>query len=395
MAHYKTVTPMAVVRAAIWGLAIVFMHFCGMWAMEIPAGWISWDMRIVVLSYVVAFLVCFIACIAMVHMEVNFGRQVAFSTIAAFGTCAMHYTGMAAATFHTYTPPDPAASYPMYLPITIIGVAFFVCVVSNATLAHNAINSRNRMAEMILTKRRLWRIMAEKEAAEQANELKQQFISVASHEIRTPLHTVNGYCELLVRTELTEEQSLYLSSIQQACHAINVIAGNVLGKMTISPEFLRSVTNFFSNFLLKISVKSVIFAGYLPLHAYSHFCQLNRNNLELSAHPVFMNMRKMVEDLARVTEMRGVPLGEPGVDVIVSVTRDVPDKVYLDETYTFRVCIFVKFSGYCSLKDMLYYIGSNECEYLLLNHIAAMNLLNVRSSSPMHKNSRKQDIYAS
>ena len=137
---------------------------------------------------------------------------------------------MAAATFHSYAPPDPAATYPMYLPITIIGVAFCVCVISNATLAHNAINSRNRMAEMILTKRRLWRIMAEKEAAEQANELKQQFISVASHEIRTPLHTVNGYCELLARTDLTEEQSLYVSSIQQACHAINVIAGNVLGK---------------------------------------------------------------------------------------------------------------------------------------------------------------------
>ena len=47
---------------------------------------------------------------------------------------------------------------------------------------------------------------------------------------RTPLHTVNGYCELLARTDLTEEQSLYVTSIQQACHAINVIAGNVLGE---------------------------------------------------------------------------------------------------------------------------------------------------------------------
>lgn len=112
MAHYKTITALVAARAAIWGLAIVFMHYCGasylhpyadsdadsdlvlgMWAMEIPSGRISWDMRIVVLSYVVAFLVCFIACTAMVHMEVHFGRQVAFSTIAAFGCCAMHYTG--------------------------------------------------------------------------------------------------------------------------------------------------------------------------------------------------------------------------------------------------------------------------------------------------------------
>jgi signal transduction histidine kinase len=48
-------------------------------------------------------------------------------------------------------------------------------------------------------------------------------------QIRTPLHTVNGYAELLSRTELTVEQLQYVTNIQQACHAINVIAGNVLG----------------------------------------------------------------------------------------------------------------------------------------------------------------------
>ena len=73
------------------------------------------------------------------------------------------------------------------MPYVILIIAVFVCVISNAVLAHVAIISRNRMAEVILTKRRIWRIMAEKEAAEQANELKQQFISVASHEVRLGL----------------------------------------------------------------------------------------------------------------------------------------------------------------------------------------------------------------
>jgi len=297
MQHYATMTVIVFVRAAIWGLALVLMHYCGMWAMHIPGGRISWDLGIVVLSYIVAFAVCLVACITMEHMEVHFGRQVAFSTIAALGVCSMHYTGMAAATFYTSSSPSPGeAGYPAFLPVTIVGVAVFVCVVSNVVLAHSAITARNRMAEMILTKRRLWRIMAEKEAAEQANELKQQFISVASHEIRTPLHTVNGYCELLSRTPLTEEQMLYVSSISQACHAINVIAGNVLD-----------------------------------------FSKLDRNNVELSARPVLMHIRKMVEDLAKITEAKGVQPGQEGVDVIISVTQDVPDAVYLDETYTFRV----------------------------------------------------------
>ncbi|KAI0352202.1 hypothetical protein OH77DRAFT_1561431 [Trametes cingulata] len=276
-AHYKSITFFLCVRAAIWAAAIVFMHYCGMWAMEIPEGRILWDMRIVALSYLVAF-------------ATHFGRQMVFSTLAALGCCSMHYTGMAAATFYTYAPPSSHPGYPEFLPITIIGIAVSVCVVSNAMLAHAAITARNRMAEMILTKRRLWRIMAEKEAAEQAIELKQQFISVASHEIRTPLHTVNGYCELLARTPLTEEQALYVTSIQQACHAINVIAGN-----------------------------------------------LDRNNIELSARPVHMDIRRMIEDLAKITEARGLQPGEPDVDIIVWIAKDVPQAVYLDETYAFRI----------------------------------------------------------
>ena len=136
---------------------------------------------------------------------------------------------MWAATFYTRTLPAKDPGYPSFLSFSVLVIAIFVCVISNTVLAHSAILSRNRMAEVILTKRRIWRIMAEKEAAEQANELKQQFISVASHEIRTPLHAVNGYCELLALTDLTDEQKLYVTSIQQACHAINVIAGNVLG----------------------------------------------------------------------------------------------------------------------------------------------------------------------
>lgn len=91
--YYSSITFLVVLRAAVWGVAIVFMHYCGMWAMEIPEGRISWNWNIIVLSYIVAFTVCFIGCIAMVHMEIHFGRQVAFSTIASVGTCSMHYTG--------------------------------------------------------------------------------------------------------------------------------------------------------------------------------------------------------------------------------------------------------------------------------------------------------------
>lgn len=94
-----------------------------------------------------------------------------------------HLVGMAAATFYTRAPPNPDAGYPAYIPYTIISIAVVVCVVSNAVLANTAILSRNRMAESIHNKRKLWKLTAEKDAAQRSEALKQQFISVASHEV--------------------------------------------------------------------------------------------------------------------------------------------------------------------------------------------------------------------
>lgn len=47
-------------------------------------------------------------------------------------------------------------------------------------------------------------------------------------------------------TNLTEEQMMYVNSIQQACHAINVIAGNVLGKLLylVSAHILMYLADF-------------------------------------------------------------------------------------------------------------------------------------------------------
>ncbi|KAH9912153.1 histidine kinase [Epithele typhae] len=294
--YWTSVSTFLYLRAAVWAAAIVFMHYCGLWAMEIPEGRVEWNWALVAPAYAVACVLCFVACLAMNHIESEFGQQIVFSTIASIGCSSVHYISVATATFYTRAAPVTDPGYPASIPVAIMAVVGFFSVVSSVLLAHVAITARNRMAEVILTKRRLWQIMAEKDAAEQAVELKQQFISIASHEIRTPLHTVIGYCELLVRAELTEEQSMYVTSIQQACHAINVIAGNVLD-----------------------------------------FSKLDRNNAELSAHPVLVDVRKMLEDIAKVTEVRGTQLGSPQVDVMVSVATNVPASVYLDETYAFRI----------------------------------------------------------
>lgn len=70
--------------------------------------------------------------------------------------------------------------------------------------------------------------------------------------------------------------------------------------------------------------------------------------MELSARPVLVNLRKMVEDQARLIETRDTSNPHRSVDVIVAVDSNVPDAVYLDETYTYRVSkVFLSlFTGY-------------------------------------------------
>ncbi|KAI0095070.1 hypothetical protein BDY19DRAFT_902099 [Irpex rosettiformis] len=192
--YYSSISLLVFVRAGIWGLAIVFMHYCG-------RPWYSpW--------------------------------QVTLLTDSPSFVLTLRVLGMRAASFYTKPGPSDHPGYPAFLPFSIPAVAAFVCVVSNAVLAHSAIISRNHVAEVILTKRRKWCIMAEKEAAEQASLLKQQFISVASHEIRTSLHAVNSYCNVLdfskQRARKLDETFTYrilmnlLSNAQKFCEEVYI-----------------------------------------------------------------------------------------------------------------------------------------------------------------------------
>ena len=71
----------------------------------------------------------------------------------------------------------------------------------------------------------------------------------------------------------------------------------------------------------------------------SKFVQLDRNNAELSARPVLVDLRKMVEDQARIIVTKGAVHPQVSVDIIVSFADNVPQSMYLDETYIFRVSV--------------------------------------------------------
>ena len=131
---------------------------------------------------------------------------------------------MRATTFWSQNPPANIRGYPPQLPVAVCSIAILTCLLANGLLAHHATVARNKLAEIVRTRRKLWREITQKLSAEAAAAVaaRTNFIALASHEIRTPLHHLQGFSDLLSQTELNEESRHLLLSIQRATKTLSL-----------------------------------------------------------------------------------------------------------------------------------------------------------------------------
>ncbi len=122
-------------------------------------------------------------------------------------------------------------------------------------------------------------------AAQQASYAKDEFLANMSHEIRTPLNAVVGILQLIAKTDLSDQQSRYISSAGTSADALLRLVDQILDLASI---------------------------------------EKGKVELEASQFEVRKMLQRVISSLAASAEAKGLSL-------VVDVREDVPQRTYADQ----------------------------------------------------------------
>jgi len=159
--------------------------------------------------------------------------------------------------------------------ITLLFVtAFLILIVSMINIRKHLKMVTSSLSDIKVLELSAIQLQIQKDLAEEneqkslrAIESKQQFLANMSHEIRTPMTAIIGFSKVVLKTELTEKQTEYISAIKTSSDALLVLINDILdlakvdaGKMVFEQtafEMESDISAMLHLFDLKIQEKNL------------------------------------------------------------------------------------------------------------------------------------------
>lgn len=107
------------------------------------------------------------------------------------------------------------------------------CLITATILEADDFVGYNAIIRDITENKRAEEMRKARDLARQSSKMKEQFIASISHEMRTPMNAILGMSNLLNQTELSEEQSNYISSVKQSSEILLGIINDILEISTL------------------------------------------------------------------------------------------------------------------------------------------------------------------